>query len=139
MGDVVLYNPPALANDLQYMEGENPIILNPTSMIDRVVAEPGQTFERRGGIFYRDGRKVPVNEEPLKIEFLPGDFKLTAPPGKYIILFSYTFSGGDLMYSTLGWDPKAPRLEITYKNSKSWVNACTIARKDITGQGVVCL
>jgi len=48
-------------------------------MIERIVAEPGQTFARRDGIFYRDGRPVPPGQQPLVTSKIPMNFSIACP------------------------------------------------------------
>lgn len=126
VGDIVLYDPPRLT--LETADG-NVAIVNPRSAIERVVAAPGQTFERRQGLFYRNGRLVPPSEQPLIQDQVHWDFKITVPPDRWLVLFTYTGSE---------WLPgqgttQAPRL-----NSSGWVvngfnEASLIPKSEIQG------
>lgn len=68
----------------------NTILVQQRNYVERVVGEPGDTFERRAGKFFRNGQPVPKSEEPIVQDQIPWDFKLQAPPGRYIVLMSYT-------------------------------------------------
>ena len=100
VGDVVYYDPPKLSMEcpgaLDSQEGDysGVVVIDPRRAIERVVAEPGQTFEIRDGKFYRDGRLVPPGEQPIVQDQIPCPFKIEAPPDSYVILFSYAGSGG---------------------------------------------
>lgn len=89
VGDVVFYDPPQLRMEMPGALMSEWYFLDPRNAIERVVAGPGQTFERRAGVFYRDGVKVGADEQPLIQDRIYNDFKLTAPMGHYIVLFSY--------------------------------------------------
>lgn len=135
VGDIVLYGPRELVFEVIKDLENDTIIFHPTSMIERVVAEPGQTFERRAGVFYRDGRPVPPSESPLVTEYLWSDFKLTAPPGGYIILMSYTF-GVDPFYSILApcGPDHPPKLNAPGQIVHDWDKCCVVYPDRISGK-----
>lgn len=127
VGDVVLYDPPPLVMELVGGVSSEWTSVNPTSMIERIVAGPGQTFERRGGVFYRDGQPVGPGEQPIVQSEVTWDFKITAPKDSYVILFSYTF-GKDWLTGA-----QAPSLNSGAIKLK-WEKTCLIPREDITGR-----
>lgn len=53
---------------------------------ERVVALGGDTYERRDGVFYRNGNPVPPEEQPLVTEQLWKNFKYTVPEDCFLIL-----------------------------------------------------
>lgn len=133
VGDVVLYDPKRLIIE-QIGELENNLfVLNPTSMIERVVAGPGQTFERRNGVFYRDGQQVPLEEAPLVTKYLSPNLKLVAPPGAYVVVYSYTF-GHDLIYEWAGMPSRPPKLDQPGQIVKNWAEVCIVEPQEIKGR-----
>jgi signal peptidase I len=97
LGDVVYYSPPSLKME-QIGSEENfdpsSVSIKPVSMIERIVAMPGQTLEYRDGAFWRDGKPVPAGECPLVTGQI-GPFRMTCQPGHYLILFSYLGAEGE--------------------------------------------
>ena len=86
VGEVVFYNPARIRIE----RGSDIWIINPRNSFERVLAGPGQTFERRQGRYYRDGVEVSASEEPIVQGEVNWDYKLTAPEDHYIVLFSHT-------------------------------------------------
>ena len=131
LGEVVYYKPTQIT--MERPSGgvmlSDLLIVKPTDKIERVVAGPGQTFERREDGFYRDGVRVPPGEEPLVQDQLPGRFTLTAPPGHFVVLFSYT--GGWM--SPVG-SRQAPPLNAPGWIIQGWREACVVPRKAIQGR-----
>lgn len=128
VGDVVLYNPRPLMMEYTGELENTPVTLDPSSMIERIVAEPGQTFERHDGVYYRDGRPVPPGETPLVSANLGLNFKLTAPEDGYIVVYSYTF-GKDWMTGMV-----APRLNAPGLIVHNWADVCVVHPREITGR-----
>ena len=97
---------------------------------NRIVAGPGETFERRGGVYLRNGRPVAQSEAPL-MHAAPPDFKLVAPSDHYIILldpqapFIYQASFDFKVFKLEGTAFKG-RYEIT-----NWEQVCVVPRKAI--------
>lgn len=147
VGDIIYYSPRPITIELTAGAEaaiDLPVyIIHPKSMIERIVAEPGQTFERRDGIFYRDGKPVPLDEEPLLPDFLPPDINMTAPKGDYLVMFSYTF-GKDYLYAL---NPDIGTVETPKLNKKGgnslhyvvhdWPEACIVHPGEITGRVVL--
>ena len=159
VGEVVFYKPPHLAferpitEENMVMPGQvnsaaaklrtamarnqfstNWTLVAPQNMIERIVAGPGQTFERRDGGFYRDGVAVPPQEQPIVQASLPERFKLKAGPGQYIILFSYT---GDA-FEIDSMQPDAVAKTPTIGGGggvvvSGWDRSCVVERDSIRG------
>lgn len=159
VGEVVFYDPPKLAferpitEDNMTMPGQgdsasarvrnimarnqfstNWMLVDPKNMIERIVAGPGQTFERRDGVFYRDGAPVPLHEQPIVQAGLPARFRIAAPPGQYVILFSYTGDAFEIASMQPGWVAKLPSVggDDGWIPSR-WDQSCTVARQAIRG------
>lgn len=128
VGDVVLYDPRPLRMTRRGEIESLRSTLDPSSMIERIVAGPGETIERRDGIYYRNGRELALEEEPLVSGYLPLNLKLTAPAGHYIILFSYAF-GTDWLTGAEG-----PRLNAPGWEMENWDEVCCVAPGEITGR-----
>ena len=110
------------------------MLVDPGSAVERIVAGPGQTFERRAGVFYRDGRPVSLEEEPLVTDQLLQDFKLEAPEDSYIILFSYTGDAYDYMARESEFNVKIPRLDDPKWLNQNWPEASVVPREGIVGR-----
>ena len=110
------------------------MLVNPNNAVERIVAGPGQTFERRVGVFYRDGLPVPPEQEPLVTDQLPQDFVLQAPEDSYIILFSYTGAAYDYMAQSGDLHVKIPRLDDPKWFGQNWPEASVVPREGIIGR-----
>jgi signal peptidase I len=93
-GDIVYYNPPMITMELVGAIQSKYVFIDPVSMIERVVAEPGDVFEYHDDVFLRNGRPVPPGGGPLRDEELR-PFRIEVPADRYLILFTYTGSGID--------------------------------------------
>ena len=113
---------------------QNMVIVDPRGMIERVVAGPGERFERREGRFWRNGRLLTPPEEPLVQDQLPASFDLRAPPGHYVILFSYTGRDIDPVSLQGGIMTTAPRLNDEGWVARGWAEACVVPRERIQGR-----
>ena len=117
----------------------NVLYVDPPNAVERIVAGPGQTFERRAGVFYRDGQPVPPEEEPLVTDQILQDFKLEAPEDAYLILFSYTgdvydFVPANDLTSTDSLKFQIPRLDDPEWINQNWPEASVVPREGIVGR-----
>lgn len=101
LGEIVFYKP----MNITLESGEQVEPYFNKHGIERIVAGPGQTFELRDGKYYRDGIEAPVDQYPLSTYWpsiwdgrLSARFKLTAPPGHYVILYSYVGESIELLF-----------------------------------------
>lgn len=127
VGDVVYYNP----RKIKIEQGENLFIIDGVSAIERILAGPGETFERKGGRCFRNGLEVSPDEGPMVLSEVPGDFSLTAAPGHYLILHSY--NAEELVKLGAPKPPKMYEAAVT-----GWAEACQIPVSEIYGR-VVCI
>ena len=125
VGDVVLYDPPRIQTDIGRF-----IIVDRKNGFERVVAGPGQTYSRRGGVYYLDGQPAGPRGQPAMDDQIWWDFELTAPPDHYIVLFTYTGKSYDLVEGMV----IAPDLDETIY--RGWHEACIIPEDDIFGRAM---
>ncbi len=125
VGDVVLYDPPEIKTDIGQL-----YVVDRKNGFERVVAGPGQTYSRRDGVYYLDGQPAEPRGQPVGDDQIWWDFELTAPPGHYIVLFTYTGKS----YTPLVGMVKAPRLDETIY--RGWHEVCIIPEEDIFGRAM---
>jgi signal peptidase I len=116
------------------VHSQNMMIIDPGNAIERIVAGPGETFERRDGVFYRNREPVPPDRQPLVQDQIPWNFQLVAPPDHYIILLSYTGSGFDPTTTGDSFIARAPRLDDAQWIVHGWEKACVVPREAIMGR-----
>ena len=140
VGEVVFYNPGTIKMEKLGTLIPFAIPIDPRNAIERVVAGPGQTFERRDGVFYRDGQPVPPAEQPIVQEQIPRNFKLQAPENQFVVLFTYTGESFDETNAILGGGlrARAPKLNEPGWALNYWDKACIIDKSDIFGR-VICV
>jgi hypothetical protein len=97
--------------------------------IERVLALPGQTFERRGDLYFRDGVEIDADEGPIARSEVTWDYSFTVPEDHYLILFSYT---GDEKLSIRGVNFQAPPLSAGIVHG--WEAACLVPKSKILGR-----
>lgn len=120
-GDIVYYRPKKVILE----QGANVWVVNAWSAMERVLAGPGQTFERRGEKYFLDGVEVSPDNRPLVTREVTWDYKFTAPAGQYVVLLSHT--GGEMLQRD------APSLgAVTVV--KGWEEACLVSKRDIVGR-----
>jgi hypothetical protein len=129
VGEVVYYRPKPikLVVGAGGMGGSNTYIEVPLNGIERVVAGPGETFARKGGLYFREGRAVPSWEAPINRTEVTWDYELRAPSDNYIVIRSYTSS------DWLG--PAVPPMN-EVDLVQDWEDACMVDRSDIIGRAM---
>lgn len=141
VGDLVYYDPAQFSLDEEGKDpGDNPLqdfnrfIIDAADDFERVVAGPGQAFERRGGVYYRDGVAIPPGEGPIVEGVALGDFSVAAPADSYIILPSH-------IPSELGWSEletsvagAAAPSGFNIAHNESWKKACVVPGAKIKGR-----
>jgi hypothetical protein len=128
-GDLVFYDPGRYTNEQPTggpLGGADLFLVNMSSNIERIVGLPGDVFERRNGVFYRNGELVPPKEQPLAQTELPPTFRIEAPPDKYIILMSF----GPVEWMPVAGTRKAPAPQA----GKPLEGASIIAPEEIFGR-----
>ncbi|GAB4313582.1 MAG: hypothetical protein Kow0059_04810 [Candidatus Sumerlaeia bacterium] len=131
-GDVVLYNPGRFTIERPGGLADAVWVINEQRSFERVLGLPGDVLERRAGRLFLNGQPLPDELGPLGSEFPLAEFRLQAPPGHYILVFSHTPT--DAMLKLLGQD-QPPRLDAGWV-VKGWEEVCVVAKKDIYGRAV---
>ncbi len=124
VGEIVYYKPKQIALDA----GENLYIEAPVNGIERVVALPGETFSRKQGRHFRNGRPVPVTEAPINRSEVRWDYELEAPGDRYIVIRSYT--------SADSFGAAAPRM-FEVLDVQGWEEACLVSEDDLIGRALL--
>ncbi len=112
LGDVVVYRPPLARIE----RGEDLYLVKRWNGVERVVGLPGDTFSQRDGVFYRNGVPAPVAEQPVVQRQIGHDFKIVAPPDRFIIVYSYSTA-------------QAPGIQQAIYDH--WEELCLVPREDI--------
>lgn len=127
VGEIVYYNP----RPYTLVQGEATYVINPYNAIERLVALPGDTFSRDGDLFFRNGKLVGPDEQPLHPSGLPRRFEFKVPEGRYLVLISYgpreKILGG-LLGTTFAPEPARAR------RTSEWYEACLVGRNEILGR-----
>jgi signal peptidase I len=124
VGEIVYYKPRQIALDA----GENLYIEAPLNGIERVVALPGETFSRRQGRYFRNGRPVPEAEGPINRTEVRWDYQLEAPEDRWIVIRSYT--------SADAFGAGAPRM-YEVLDVQGWEEACFVSEDDLIGRAIL--
>lgn len=131
-GDVVRYDPPPYKIEVSHGYKTDVTIVDPQNGWERVMALPGETLECRDGGYFVNGRKLSREYYPLVTNGgVFKNYKITCPPGKYIILISYLASDNGLINSLSGtpnggkaWGFNAPGIAVS-----GWEDACCVPAK----------
>jgi len=123
LGEIVYYDP----RRYTIQQGDNTYAVNISNALERVVALPGDRFERRDGRFFRNGREVAPAFAPLHSQGLPGGIDMTVPEGHYLVFISY-----GPKESLFGNQAPAPNEGV----SPNWGEACFVARREMLGRAL---
>lgn len=148
LGEVVYYDPPPIRMEQPAaVDAYGGVFsVNPGDGIERVVAGPGQVFERRDGTFYLDGQPVGPRGRPLVTDQIGRNFRLEAPKNHYIVLFSHSRSAFDVLAPLaqsklhVPTEPgrpltvALPRLDTPGWIVSGWAEACLVKRENIMGR-----
>lgn len=124
VGEIVYYRPEQITLDA----GKNMYIERPLNGIERVVAGPGDTFERRGRRYFRNGEPAPGWAQPINQTEVRWNYELEAPEDHYIVIRSHT--------SADSFGPAAPRM-YEVLDVIGWEEACVVAEEDIIGRAML--
>lgn len=137
-GEVVLYNPGRFTIERPGALMGDTWSINERRSFERVVGLPGDVVERKGGRFFVNGRPLPPEFEPLGDDFPMGEFRLVAPPGHYILIFSHMPTDalvGLMGKAGLSSSTQAPRLD-SGMPVKGWNEVCIVPGREIEGRVV---
>lgn len=146
VGELVVYHPPPM--QLRILESTLVIreygamtadsTVEQPQAIGRIVAGPGQVFERVGGQFLVDGHPIELDPWLARLN-LPSKFRLEAPKGSYIIPCDYGGKGwasssivdkAPLKF----WDALGKPIDMKKEwVLRNWAEVCTVKRGWIKG------
>jgi len=134
VGDVVYYRPEEIV--LRRMEGpeSQAWYVRNRDAFERILAGPGQTFERRGEEMTRDGQRLPEGSGPLVPGEVRWDYRFEVPEGRFLILRSYTTAEAQTSHAIM--TVRVPRMYEAYK-IEGWEEACLVPRRRIIGRVVL--
>lgn len=132
-GDVVHYNPPGY--HIEAIEGT--YMVDAQNGWERVMAVGGETLECRNYVYYVDGKKLSQSYYPLVTGKLWPNFKVTCPPGHYIVLITTEVEDSGFINVLRGGSTKTPSFAggefsvIENGRKKPFENAFIVKRSDI--------
>ncbi len=134
-GEVVYYDPPRYTIEIPGALQNQVIVINERRGFGRVVALPGDRYERRDGVYYLNGKPVPPELEPLTSRSLWDNFVFeTVPEGKYLVIIGHASEEeGIPIVNLLGG--RSPELK-SGVIVQGWDKACLVTKKEIFGRGI---